>query len=178
MAGTMEQGGTGLCNTKKEPQETKEMRKKARNWVFTYYWNTEQEITDLKILLTAGCEYFIFGREVCPKTKRNHLQGFCLWKNPRSFRSVLAFLKEFKGIHVEKAKKCDLANYRYCSKDKVIEEWPKDFLKNPEPEQKVSDKDLRDQIREELMWDNLTVAQKRAWHKACERAIAAGGIEI
>jgi len=59
---------------------------------------------------------YIFEEEICPETKRPHLQGWINHVNPVSFS---AFIKKWKGIHVKEqyAKAKDYHNIGYCSKD-------------------------------------------------------------
>lgn len=61
-----------------------------------------------------GTEYIIFGRELCPTTKRPHLQGFISFKEEKAFSTVD---KISPGAHIEIARKCAAANFTYCSKD-------------------------------------------------------------
>jgi len=54
----------------------------SRAWCFTDY--TLQE----DILQACECRYIIFGRELCPKTSRKHLQGFVYFDNVIARKTV------------------------------------------------------------------------------------------
>lgn len=70
---------------------------------------------------TAYCEdpvevnarYHCYGKEVCPKTGRDHWQGFVYWDNPKT---LSAAIKVLKPHHTEACKGSLEDNERYCSK--------------------------------------------------------------
>lgn len=59
--------------------------------------------------------FIVAGREICPKTKKIHWQGYVETNKRIRFK----VLKEILGrtAHIEKARKCALANIKYCLKD-------------------------------------------------------------
>ena len=59
--------------------------------------------------------YSIFGREICPETKKPHLQGFFSLIHPKGMR-VTALKKHFLTGHITVARGTPLENKRYCSK--------------------------------------------------------------
>lgn len=97
---------------------TKKSESKIRSWCFTYFPVDDARDTVWFIDLSrrAGIRYFIVGKEVCPKSKNLHYQGFISFKNGKTFKST----KKWFGldrIHLEAAAGNDLQNERYCGKD-------------------------------------------------------------
>lgn len=76
---------------------------------------TKEKFSDLQHL--SGFRYLYGNVEVCPTTKKEHIQGFIYFQNPR------ASFKEIKSIlptaHIEMGKGDFESNLRYCSKDAV-----------------------------------------------------------
>lgn len=91
---------------------------KARSYCFTHF---EKEMQNLKEISEIDCEYILIGREICPKTQREHKQGFIRFKNPVGFRTVQKRLSNYK-IHVEICKGSIDENIEYCTKDGDFEE--------------------------------------------------------
>jgi len=89
----------------------------ARNFAFTDY------VLDPRFWIAFAAHfpksYIIYGREVCPKTKNIHFQGYIHFKNPVRFEPLL---KELKPRHLEKCKGTPSQNITYCSKDDDIVE--------------------------------------------------------
>lgn len=83
----------------------------SKNWCFTIFNKTE--IT----LETWNARYIIYGEEKCPKTNKEHLQGYC------QFNKCMT-LNQLKSInntaHWEKQKGTTEENIKYCSKDGKI----------------------------------------------------------
>ena len=95
-----------------KPKEL-ESNTQARCWVFTKYDYDD----DYEKRLKEYCEinddvYIIYGYEICPTTKRAHLQG-CLYVHKKmTFKTATNLL----GCHIEMAYKTPLANKHYCMK--------------------------------------------------------------
>lgn len=79
-------------------------------------------------------KYICYGKEVCPDTQREHLQGFCGFKHAKSLKSVI---KVFKGPHWEVMQGKMEDNEKYCSKEgkyEVIGDPPKFNCQNGKDE--------------------------------------------
>lgn len=77
---------------------------------YSVVWFTYPHIKDSRYL-----SFLIVGKEICPKTKKVHFQGYAEMKIRLSFKR----LKIIFGptAHIERARKCAMANIRYCIKD-------------------------------------------------------------
>lgn len=77
-------------------------------------WNSyeEQHINKIK----EKFQYIIYGKEICPTTKKKHLQGYCYFKNAKSMSAVKKIFKD-NAIHLEPAKGSVAQNIKYCSKE-------------------------------------------------------------
>jgi len=104
-----EEGNTGLL-----PQPTRKTF-----YTFTLYWKTENEIEEANRQLEAICKKFMYGREICPITKRNHLQGFLHLKKPMRITEIKIICKP----HLEACHGNEEQNIKYCSKDNLIYKW-------------------------------------------------------
>lgn len=89
--------------------------KDNKNKYFTFTVNNYDSNIEKQVQSFAKiyCCYLIYGREIAPQTGTPHLQGFFVLRDPTRFSTIT---KRFPWGHIEKAKKCILANYRYCSK--------------------------------------------------------------
>lgn len=67
-----------------------------------------------------GFKYICWGQEICPETQRNHLQGYCGFKNAKTLKSVI---KNYKGPHWEIMQGKMEDNEKYCSKEGKYEVW-------------------------------------------------------
>lgn len=89
--------------------------RKARHWCFTSYLN-ELETDEVSV------RYLIYGREVCPKTGRKHLQGYAEFKNPiRMAAAQKAIGDEVCHMGIRWSTR-DKAR-EYCMKDKNFSEF-------------------------------------------------------
>jgi len=86
---------------------------KAKNWVFT--WFDFPEDWEYQIEKTPAVEKAIVGKEVCPTTQKEHLQGWIQFKN-QNRPSALGWPKE---VHFESAKGSYEDNLAYCTKDGI-----------------------------------------------------------
>lgn len=86
--------------------------KRVRNWCYTVFNYTTEEILHLKNL---RCKYHVFGEEICPTTQREHLQGYIVFKDGKTFRSCKKTLCGDK-TYVTAANGDAAANKKYCSK--------------------------------------------------------------
>lgn len=88
-------------------------QKSAYNYAFTLFNYTDLHVAQLKAL---PVKYILFGFEICPDTKRPHLQGYINLTKDKTL-SALKKLIDINHIHLEIARKDSLANYDYCTKD-------------------------------------------------------------
>lgn len=86
----------------------------SKRWCFTLY---AQEFN----FDSAIMEYAVVGREICPTTKREHLQGFLSTLKPLRFTALKKILGS--STHIEKAMGSVDDNYRYCTKDGNFTEY-------------------------------------------------------
>lgn len=83
-------------------------------WCFTYYNYTINEIENNFVpKLIDKCKLFILQEEICPKTQREHLQGYIELKKKHRKPSVVL---ETEQVHWEAAKGSRKDNIKYCSK--------------------------------------------------------------
>lgn len=85
----------------------------ARTICFTSFL-TEKETHDK--LLATGAIWYLYGKEVCPKTGKDHLQGMAYSKDS------IRWLTKMKPIHIEKCQD-PLKSIEYCSKDGNVVEF-------------------------------------------------------
>lgn len=85
---------------------------RARGWCFTMYGDLDEKENMLKQLEKR---YVIAGREICPTTGKNHLQGFIYFHQKRTRKN----LKETVDAqaHWEASRGTPQDNARYCKKD-------------------------------------------------------------
>lgn len=100
----------------------------AKNYSFT--WNNYQETqgwsTTIETFAKNHCEFVCYAEEKAPTTGTPHLQGYIALKGKKRLSTLKNMLD--KKICFEKAKKCRLANYRYCSKEGKA--WVYDSMTN------------------------------------------------
>lgn len=89
--------------------------KKGRKWAYTLFWeNDEQKDAYLERLKSLATKVHICGQEVCPKTKRDHLQGYLELIDPVAFQY---WKNQFPRLHVEPPREDLDVNAIYCRKD-------------------------------------------------------------
>ncbi len=84
-----------------------------RGWALTIFHEKDLEI----FKKDDKARYRIAGEEICPKTGRKHYQSYIYFDNARTFTRMI---NKYKTSHVRPAKKCALANSRYCKKDNKV----------------------------------------------------------
>lgn len=82
---------------------------RSKNWCFTSY-NVDVEPF---ACVRDRVQYLVYGREVCPDTRRRHLQGFVQFKIRTKFSTV----KNWCNSHIETAKGTPTEASLYCKKD-------------------------------------------------------------
>lgn len=96
-------------------------QKCSTNFSFTLFNYEDVHVAQLKTLDTDVVKYIVFGYEICPDTKRPHLQGYLNLKKEKTL-SALKRIININHIHLEISRKDSLANYDYCTKDGKFEE--------------------------------------------------------
>jgi len=95
-------------------QSTKKVITRSRNWCFTDFKNI-----DFKTIYSNNTDvirYICVGKEVCPKTKKEHNQGWVQFTTPRRMNGVKRILAS-KSIHLEPCYGTEFDNDKYCTKD-------------------------------------------------------------
>lgn len=87
---------------------------RTRAFCVTSFDCSEEFLTFIKDL---DYKYLIIGDELCPKTKKPHLQIYIYFSNARTLTSAI---KIFKPHHVELSKGSPADNKKYCSKESLL----------------------------------------------------------
>ena len=86
---------------------------RSRNWAFTDF-----TLLDMNAIYTEYPDiirYLCWGKEICPKTNREHFQGWVQFLNPKRLMGVKKIFGCNK-IHVEPMRACEETNNQYCTK--------------------------------------------------------------
>ena len=97
------------------PEKKKTGDSPALHWCFTCFNYDDDTESALQALYPDTIEYICYGREICPKTERRHLQGYIKFVKKMRFSQV----KKLFNVppHIEKCKGTPSQNYLYCTKD-------------------------------------------------------------
>lgn len=87
--------------------------KRSRRWAFTSF--LLGLFTKFNYASGGKINYLIMGLEICPKTKRKHIQGYIELKNQCVLKGAQKILGD-KNAHFEKAKGNNAQNMKYCKK--------------------------------------------------------------
>jgi hypothetical protein len=103
-------------DTRDNESDRKTQISPAKGWAITIFEFPE----DWKTWISSrvpDCEgKYIFGLEKCPNSGNMHLQGYIHFeKKCRAFNKIKDWLGE--SVHIEKARKPQTNNVKYCSKD-------------------------------------------------------------
>lgn len=112
---------------------TKSVSPQVRRWCFTHHLPNLDDLDKLddslnEILLALfQCEKYAFQLEKCPNTGKYHYQGYCEFKNGRTFNGIKELIDN--TTHWEKAHQPSGTNYAYCTKveSRVRGPWVKGF---------------------------------------------------
>lgn len=97
---------------------------RKRDYSFTDF------VLDESFLQGLPYEYLCYGKEICPDTGKQHLQGYIYFKNAKSFSAVRKLLQP---RHIETSNASTDDNVKYCSKDGDFHEFgdrPKQGARN------------------------------------------------
>lgn len=97
----------------RKSNESKTPLKDSRNWAITDHTLKSEDFYKL-IYDEGGIKYLVLGKEICPSTGKQHWQGAVIFNHEKSMDKVRKLLP---GVHVERMRKSELANERYCKKD-------------------------------------------------------------
>ena len=100
----------------------KTSKKGSRRWCCTIHDFTHEMIMEFIKMYPRS----IIGKEIGKKTKRLHLQCYFETKHQVKWSTMKNKLRQFNNANFGAARKCRLANVRYCSKEHVeyiFEEW-------------------------------------------------------
>lgn len=102
------------------------LNRKSRGWCFTVFYNlTEDEVPEDYLTVDEKldeAEYQVWQYEICPTTRRLHVQGYCYFQNARKGRSVQRLLAEKFGVEdqvpsLRIARGNAEQNKTYCTKE-------------------------------------------------------------
>ena len=115
-------------------------------------------------------KYLLYGRETCPTTGREHLQGYVQFKKKQTIAGAKKIFDN-DSIHFEFAKGDYEENFKYCTKTRECDPVPNVYFERGEPTRKKGQRnDIQEVIRRieagndlrDLMFDdevNDTVAR-------------------
>lgn len=107
--------------TKKQVKAKPRVQVQRRRYCFTSYMSLEFD--DYSCLeQDPRVKYYIIGKEVCPTTKRPHIQGYITFHDLMDFNTLKKLLPD-DTTHVEVCKGNDLSNIRYCRKEGNYKEF-------------------------------------------------------
>lgn len=94
-----------------------------KNWCCTIYPDAisasaehrDTIVRDLLVSIGNECSWALFGLEICPTTKREHLQGYCMFES--RFRLTALKKKFHVSIHWEPSRGTPSQNWDYCTKE-------------------------------------------------------------
>lgn len=92
----------------------------ARDWCFTSF-DTDKELEFEK----DSVRYIIYGREKCPKTGREHYQGYAIFKRTCRMPKAKVWIGGGDGVHLESRRGSRDQARDYCRKDGDVFEWGK-----------------------------------------------------
>lgn len=91
---------------------TKLLAKRGKNYTFTSFGEKPR-------FIKSEFKYMGYGKEICPKTKKRHWQGFCIFINKRTFNKAKKIIQKAcrDKCHVEVMKGSIKSNLKYCKKE-------------------------------------------------------------
>lgn len=89
-----------------------ERPKKSGRFIEIFDWDS----ADAYLGLEDKVKYLIVGKETCPKTGRQHHQGYVIWENAKTLSACCKLLPEAAHVEPQKARD-DFDAAQYCWKD-------------------------------------------------------------
>lgn len=146
----------GNTDTLAETPEKKEDKKfQSRNWCFTSFEKSEP-VWDLG----KATKYLIFGKEICPETKRQHWQGYVEFNNAKTISATQKALAIGKA-HVESRRGTPLEAANYCKKDGDFKEFGQISNQGERKDLKV----VRDEIKAGKSVDEIVMEDPMLFHQ-------------
>lgn len=141
---------------KRKIKKEKKSYSQSRNFIFTSFGKK-------KPILTEKIQFLAFGKEICPKTKRDHWQGYCVLKDKKSWKSASKIIDECAGFHcfVEEMRGNLEDSEEYCSKDGIYEE----LGKKPCPRKRTDLEDLKEEIMNGRRVDEILIEEPMTYHQ-------------
>lgn len=96
------------CNKVKQPPAYK-------YWSFTWFGFNHEEIEQIELIFEFECEWYLFQEEICPLTKRLHLQETLCLKQRQRLSSIKKINPKCHWEHTKSVK----ASIAYCTKIKT-----------------------------------------------------------
>ena len=151
------------------PNQFFKLNKKGekRDWCFTLFprWcDGKWHIPFKEFGEHKQVRYAIFGKEICPKTKKLHYQSYVYFHNNKSFNAVRKFLHNHFQVycHFKKCRGSSKENISYCSKDNNFVEF------GEEPKQGISS-DLDDYFNKinigEITSEEILIENPQMYHQ-------------
>lgn len=101
---------------KTKTTETKKTPMRSRTFCLTSYDTSKYEQWKTLDLSEHNIKYFVYQLEKCPKTQKEHIQGYIEFKNQmRTYKSIKTILEEPK-CHIESRKGTQDEARNYCMK--------------------------------------------------------------
>lgn len=88
----------------------------AKRWCFTVFDYTESMVSSMCSKCSSENVKYCFGREICPDTKKPHLQCFIEFPKKMRWRTVFKDILP-DSVHRAPCRGSFMENYEYCSKD-------------------------------------------------------------
>jgi len=95
-----------------------------RDWVYTIFgkdgtdtWTLRGNLETLHETAILGITFHVFQYEICPTTKRRHIQGFISFESKKRFGTVQKLLPP--GVHLEPRRGSVRAATDYCRKEET-----------------------------------------------------------
>lgn len=115
-------GNTKTPIDRKISEEKKEyVEGMAKNWCFTVYCNDKYTLDEIEIQMIQKIQHkkltYVFGREICPDTKRPHLQCYISFAVKQRLKTLLGNIYKYDTWHKAVCKGDEKDNYRYCTKE-------------------------------------------------------------
>lgn len=144
----MEEKNTEVLGVILDPRKNK-----SRKWSITFW---AKPVFDEKQM-----KYMVIGRELCPKTGREHWQGFVYWHNAKSFDQVQKYLAKRVSARIVPSNGSIDENIAYCTKDEDYEE----FGERPAQGQRKDLESLAKDISEGLTVDEIILERPVMYHQ-------------